>query len=56
MNRVRKEYIENVRPALMKKFAYKSIMEAPKIEKIIVNMESATPFTTRSCLMPPLMI
>lgn len=37
-NRVRKEYIENVRPALMKKFAYKSIMEAPKIEKIIVNM------------------
>ncbi|HHZ18590.1 MAG TPA: 50S ribosomal protein L5 [Acholeplasmataceae bacterium] len=38
MNRVRKEYIENVRPALMKKFAYKSIMEAPKIEKIIVNM------------------
>lgn len=38
MNRVRKEYIENVRPALMKKFAYKSVMEAPKIEKIIVNM------------------
>jgi large subunit ribosomal protein L5 len=38
MNRVQKEYIDKVRPALMKKFSYKSIMETPKIEKIIVNM------------------
>ncbi|HEY8396021.1 MAG TPA: 50S ribosomal protein L5 [Bacilli bacterium] len=38
MNRVLKEYIENVRPALMKKFSYSSIMEVPKIEKIVVNM------------------
>ncbi|MDD4387973.1 MAG: 50S ribosomal protein L5 [Bacilli bacterium] len=38
MNRVRKEYNDKVKPALMKKFSYKSIMEVPKIEKIIVNM------------------
>jgi large subunit ribosomal protein L5 len=38
MNRVLKEYMENVRPALMKKFSYSSIMQVPKIEKIVVNM------------------
>lgn len=38
MNRIRKEYKETVKPALLKKFSYKSIMEVPKIEKIIVNM------------------
>jgi len=38
MNRVQKEYNEKVKPALMKKFTYKTIMEVPKIEKIIVNM------------------
>jgi large subunit ribosomal protein L5 len=38
MNRVQKEYIENVRPALIKKFAYTSVMQAPKLEKIVINM------------------
>lgn len=38
MNRVQKHYLENVRPALMKKFAYSSIMQVPKIEKIVVNI------------------
>lgn len=38
MNRVQQHYLENVRPALMKKFEYKSIMQVPKIEKIVVNM------------------
>lgn len=38
MNRVQKHYLENVRPALMKKFGYTSIMLVPKIEKIVVNM------------------
>jgi large subunit ribosomal protein L5 len=31
-------YKEKVVPALMKKFAYKNIMQAPKIEKIVINM------------------
>ncbi|HOA63265.1 MAG TPA: 50S ribosomal protein L5 [Bacilli bacterium] len=38
MNRVQNHYLENVRPALMKKFGYTSIMQVPKIEKIVVNM------------------
>lgn len=38
MNRVLQNYIENVKPALMKKFNYKSVMQVPKIEKIVVNM------------------
>src|SRR5690606_2686145 len=38
MNRVLKHYIENLKPALMKKFNYKSVMQVPKIEKIVVNM------------------
>src|SRR5690554_6841434 len=38
MNRVLKNYLENVKPALMKKFNYKSVMQVPKLEKIVVNM------------------
>ena len=38
MNRVQQNYIENVKPALIKKFAYSSVMQAPKLEKIVVNM------------------
>lgn len=38
MNRVQKDYSENVKPALMKKFGYKSIMQVPKLEKIVINM------------------
>ncbi len=38
MNRVQQNYIENVKPSLIKKFAYSSVMQAPKLEKIVVNM------------------
>ena len=38
MNRVQQNYIENVKPALIKKFAYSSVMQAPKLDKIVVNM------------------
>ena len=31
-------YLEKVRPALMEKFAYTSVMQAPRIEKIVLNM------------------
>lgn len=36
--RLKKTYKEQVVPALMEKFQYKSIMQAPKIDKIIINM------------------
>lgn len=35
--RLESKYQQEVVPALMKKFAYKSIMQAPKLEKICVN-------------------
>jgi len=38
MNRVQKEYNENVKNALVKKFSYTSVMQVPKLEKIVVNM------------------
>ena len=38
MARIKTTYKEQVVPALMEKFKYESIMQAPKIEKIIINM------------------
>lgn len=38
MNRLQEKYKNEVIPALVKKFNYKSVMEAPRIEKIVVNM------------------
>ncbi len=38
MARMKDYYIKEVSPALMKKFNYKSAMEIPKLDKIIVNM------------------
>jgi large subunit ribosomal protein L5 len=35
--RLRKKYHDEVIPALMKKFGYKSIMQAPRLEKISLN-------------------
>lgn len=38
MNRLKEKYLNEVVPSLMKKFNYKSVMEVPKVEKIVVNM------------------
>jgi len=38
MTRMKKKYLEEVAPALMKKFEYKSTMQIPRIEKIVVNV------------------
>jgi large subunit ribosomal protein L5 len=38
MNRVKENYLKNVRPAMIKEFSYSSIMQTPKLEKIVVNM------------------
>ena len=38
MNRMKKKYVEEVAPALMKKFEYKSPMQIPRIEKIVINV------------------
>lgn len=38
MARLKEEYTANVAPALMKKFNYKSVMQIPKIDKIVINV------------------
>ncbi|AGT30405.1 50S ribosomal protein L5 [Geobacillus genomosp. 3] len=38
MNRLKEKYVNEVVPALMSKFNYKSIMQVPKIEKVVINM------------------
>ena len=38
MTRMKKKYLEEVAPALMKKFEYKSTMQIPNIDNIVVNV------------------
>ena len=38
MTRMKKKYVEEVAPALMEKFQYKSTMQIPKIDKIVVSV------------------
>lgn len=38
MNRLKERFVKEISPALMSKFDYKSVMQVPKIEKIVVNM------------------
>lgn len=36
--RLKEMYVKDVAPALMKKFEYKSVMQIPKIEKVVINV------------------
>ncbi|WP_163971956.1 50S ribosomal protein L5 [Oceanobacillus halotolerans] len=38
MNDLKRQYQDEVLPSLMKKFNYDSVMQAPAIEKIVINM------------------
>ena len=38
MNCLEQKYKETVKPALMKQFEYSSVMEIPKLEKVVLNM------------------
>ena len=38
MEKLKEQYVKEVIPAMMKKFQYKSIMEVPKLEKIVINV------------------
>jgi len=38
MNRLKENYKENMAPALMKKFGYKSPMQIPKLDKVVINV------------------
>lgn len=36
--RLKSRYLEEIRPALVERFGYSSVMQAPRIEKVTVNM------------------
>jgi large subunit ribosomal protein L5 len=36
--RMKERFLNEVTPALMQKFSYKSVMQVPKVEKIVINM------------------
>lgn len=38
MNRLKEKFVNEVTPALMSKFNYKSVMQVPKVDKIVINM------------------
>lgn len=38
MARLKDYYVDTVAPALMKKFNYKSVMEIPKLDKVVINV------------------
>ncbi len=38
MARLKDQYKQDIAPALMKKFSYKSVMQIPKLEKVIINV------------------
>ncbi|MCB6745923.1 50S ribosomal protein L5, partial [Anaerostipes hadrus] len=38
MNRLKEKYEKEVIPALTSKFHYTSVMQVPKVEKIVINM------------------
>ena len=37
-NRMKERYVAEIAPALNKKFGYKSVMQIPKLDKVIVNV------------------
>ena len=38
MNRLRERYVKEIVPNMQKKFNYKSVMQVPKLEKIVINI------------------
>ena len=38
MARLKDYYVSDVAPALMKKFGYKSVMQIPKLDKVVINV------------------
>lgn len=38
MSRIKEKYLNDIAPALKQKFKYKSVMQIPKLEKLVLNM------------------
>ena len=38
MARLKEQYVNEIAPALMKKFGYKNVMQIPKLDKVVINV------------------
>jgi large subunit ribosomal protein L5 len=38
VNRLKEKYVNEITPSLIEKFNYTSVMQAPKVDKIVLNM------------------
>lgn len=38
MSRLKKKYLEEIKPKLQEKFAYKNCMQIPRLKKLVINM------------------
>ncbi|CAT04833.1 50S ribosomal protein L5 [Mesomycoplasma conjunctivae] len=50
MNQLQKHYLETVAPALKTKYNYSSVMEIPKVTKIILNMTAGNEITNSKAI------
>ena len=46
MARLKEYYSKEVAPALMSKFSYKSTMQIPKLDKIVINVGAGQAYDT----------
>ena len=56
MSRLREQYENEIKDAMIKKFGYKNAMEIPKLDKIVVNMGVGEAKETLRFLRQPLRI
>ena len=50
MNRLQEQYLKSIRPSLVEKLGYTSIMQAPMVAKIVVNMGVGDAITNTKAL------
>ena len=50
MSRLRETYKNDIAPEMMKKFGYKSVMQIPKVEKVIINVSTGEAITNSKVL------
>lgn len=50
MSRLKKHYLEKVKPALLKKFEYANPMKQPALKKVVINMGIAEPSKDKNAI------
>lgn len=50
MARLKEQYVNEIAPALNSKFGYKSVMQIPKLDKVVINVACGEAKDTRRSL------